>query len=150
MFGVPIVVILYCFFIAVSPFCPKDSGQTRNFLAPSKFFLKLFSRTRKKLATLACSLVDKEETRRFFLSRGKPIRFRSENFYMCKHKSSHRKGKKYSEDYKDTKKFPYIFYYFLAVFAKIGLFGFRRKTKKLKGVNNQNEKSNYLCPLFQR
>lgn len=25
-----------------------------------------FSRTRKKLATLACSLVDKEETRRFF------------------------------------------------------------------------------------
>ena len=39
MFGVPIVVILYCFFIAVSPFCPKDSGQTRNFLATlSKFF----------------------------------------------------------------------------------------------------------------
>ena len=49
MFGVPIVVILYCFFIAGSPFCPKDSGQTRNFLA-----------------TLACRLVDKEETRRFF------------------------------------------------------------------------------------
>lgn len=66
MFGVPIVVILYCFFIAVSPFCPKDSGQTRNFLATSKFFLKLFSQTRKNLATLACSLVDKEETRRFF------------------------------------------------------------------------------------
>ena len=66
MFGVPIVVILYCFFIAVSPFCPKDSGQTRNFLATSKFFLKLFSRTRKNLATLVCSLVDKEETRRFF------------------------------------------------------------------------------------
>ena len=66
MFGVPIVVILYCFFIAGSPFCPKDSGQTRNFLATSKFFLKLFSQTRKKLATLACSLVDKEETRRFF------------------------------------------------------------------------------------
>lgn len=82
MFGVPIVVILYCFFITVSPFCPKDSGQTRNFLATSKFFLKLFSRTRKKLATLACSLVDKKETRRFFLSRGKPIRFRSENSYM--------------------------------------------------------------------
>ena len=66
MFGVPIVVILYCFFIIVSPFYPKDSGQTRNFLATSKFFLKLFSRTRKKLATLPCSLVDKEETRRFF------------------------------------------------------------------------------------
>ena len=69
MFGVPIVVILYCFFIAVSPFCPKDSGQTRNFLATlSKFFIFLenFSRTRKKLATLACSLVDKEEPRRFF------------------------------------------------------------------------------------
>ena len=92
MFGVPIVVILYCFFIAVSPFCPKDSGQTRNFLA-----------------TLACSLVDKEETRRFFLSRGKPIRFRSKNFYVRKHKSSHRKGKKYSEDYKDTKNFPIFF-----------------------------------------
>ena len=112
MFGVPIVVILYCFFIAVSPFCPKDSGQTRNFLATlSKFFhfLENFSRTRKKLATLACSLVDKEETRRFFLSRGKPIRFRSENFYMCKHKSSHRKGKKYSEDYKATKNSPIFF-----------------------------------------
>ena len=40
-------------------------------------FLENFSRTRKKLATLACSLVDKEETRRFFLSCGKPIRFRS-------------------------------------------------------------------------
>ena len=150
MFGVPIVVILYCFFIAVSPFCPKDSGQTRNFLATLKFFLQLFFRTRKNLATLACSLVDKEETRRFFLSRGKPIRFRSENFYVCKHKSSHRKGKKYSEDYKATKNFPIFFYCFLAVFAKIGLLGFRRKTKKLKGVNNQNEKSNYLCPLFQR
>lgn len=69
MFGVPIVVILYCFFIAVSPFCPKDSGQTRNFLATlNRFFhfLENFSRTRKKLATLACSLVDKEETCRFF------------------------------------------------------------------------------------
>ena len=109
MFGVPIVVILYCFFIAVSPFFPKDSGQTRNFLATSKFFLKLFSQTRKNLATLACSLVDKEETRRFFLSRGKPIRFRSKNFYMCKHKTSHRKGKKYSENYKDTKNFPIFF-----------------------------------------
>ena len=86
----------------------------------------------------------------FFLSRGKPIRFRSENFYVCKHKLSHRKGKKYSEDNKDTKNFPIFFTVFLAVFAKIGLFGFRRKTKKLKGVNNQNEKSNYLCPLFQR
>lgn len=39
MFGVPIVVILYCFFIVVSPFCPKDSDQTRNFFATlSKFF----------------------------------------------------------------------------------------------------------------
>ena len=66
MFGVPIVVILYCFFIAVSPFCPKDSGQTRKFSATLKFFLQLFSRTRKNLATLACSLVDKEETRCFF------------------------------------------------------------------------------------
>ena len=69
MFGVPIVVILYCFFIAVSPFCPKDSGQTRNFLATLNnffIFLENFSRTRKKLATLACSLVDKKETRRFF------------------------------------------------------------------------------------
>lgn len=53
--------------------------------------------------------MDKKETRRFFLSRGKPIRFRSENFYVCKHISSHRKGKKYSEDYKDTKNFPIFF-----------------------------------------
>ncbi len=45
----------------------------------------------------------------FFLSRGKPIRFRSENFYVCKHKLSHRKGKKYSENYKDTKNFPIFF-----------------------------------------
>lgn len=43
------MVILYCLFVAVSPFYSKDGGQTRNFLA-----------------TLACSLVDKEETRRFF------------------------------------------------------------------------------------
>ena len=116
MFGAPIVDILYCFLIAVSPFCPKDSGQTRNFLATlSKFFIFLenFSRTRKKLATLACNLVDKKETRRFFLSRGKPIRFRSENLYVHKHKSSHRKGKKYSEDYKDTKNFPIFFTYSL-------------------------------------
>ena len=53
--------------------------------------------------------MDKEETKRFFLSHGKPIRFRSENFYVRKHKSSHRKGKKYSEDYKDTKNFPIFF-----------------------------------------
>ena len=109
MFGTPIVVILYCLFIAVFPFCPKDSGQTRKFSATLKIFLQLFSRTRKNLATLACSLVDKEETRRFFLSRGKPIRFRSNNFYICKHKSSHRKGKKYSEDYKDARNHPIFF-----------------------------------------
>lgn len=109
MFGMPIVVILYCFCIAVSPFCTKDSGQTRNFLATLKSFLQLFSRTRKNLATLACSLVDKKETRRFFLSRGKPIRFRSDNFYVREHKSRHRKGKKYSENYKDTKNFPIFF-----------------------------------------
>ena len=133
MFGVPIVVILYCFFIAVSPFCPKDSGQTRNFLATLNtffIFLENFSRTRKKLATLACSLVDKEETRRFFLSRGKPIRFRSENFYMCKHKSSHRKGKKYSEDYKDTKNFPIFFTVSLPCSPKSDCSVFCRKTKK--------------------
>lgn len=150
MFGEPIVVILYCFFICVSPFCGKDSNQTRRFLATSKIFLQVFFQTRKELATLTRNLVDKEETRRFFLSRGKPIRFRYENFYMCKHKSSHRKGKKYSEDYKDTKNFPIFFTVSLPCSPKSDCFGFRRKAKKLKGVNNQNEKSNYLCPLFQR
>lgn len=69
MFGVPIVVILYCFFIAVSPFCPKDSGQTRNFLATSKFFLKLFSRTRKNLRLwLVVLWIRKKQDVFFFLA----------------------------------------------------------------------------------
>ena len=66
MFGVPIVVILYCFFISVSPFCGKDSNQTRRFLATSKIFLQVFFQTRKEFATLTRNLVDKEETKRFF------------------------------------------------------------------------------------
>ena len=66
MFGEPIVVILYCFFICVSPFCGKDSNQTRRFLATSKIFLQVFCQTRKELATLTRNLVDKEETIRFF------------------------------------------------------------------------------------
>ena len=133
MFGVPIMVILYFFFIAVSPFTLRIAAKLATFLR--LWLVVLWTRKKQDV---------------FFLSCGKPIRFRSEYFYMREHKSSHRKGKKYSEDYKDTKIFPIFFYCFLAVFAKIGLFGFRRKTKKLKGVNNQNEKSNYLCPLFQR
>lgn len=66
MFGVPIVVILYCFFICVSPFCGKDSNQTRRLLATSKVFLQVFFQTRKELATLTRNLVYKEEARRFF------------------------------------------------------------------------------------
>lgn len=66
MFGEPIVVILYCFFICVSPFCGKDINQTRRFLATSKTFSELFFQTRKELATLTRNLVDKEETIRFF------------------------------------------------------------------------------------
>ena len=66
MLGAPLVVILYCFFICVSPFCGKDNNQTRRFLATSKCFLQLFFQTRKEFATLTRNLVDKEETRRFF------------------------------------------------------------------------------------
>lgn len=69
MFGEPIVVILYCFFMCVSPFCGKDSNQTRRFLATSKIFLQVFFQTRKELATLTRNLVDKEETIRFFFLR---------------------------------------------------------------------------------
>ena len=66
MFGVPIVVILYCFFIQLLLFCGKDSNQTRRFLATSKIFLQVFFQTRKELATLTRNLVDKEDTIRFF------------------------------------------------------------------------------------
>ena len=82
MFGAPIVVILYCFFIAVSPFCPKDSGQTRKISSTLKIFLKFFSQTRKELATLTRNLWIRKKQDVFFLSRGNPIRFRSYNSYM--------------------------------------------------------------------
>ena len=149
MFGVPIVVNLYCFFIAVSPFCPKDSGQTRRILATLKIFFLFFSRTRKELATLACSLVDKEETRRFFFLAESLSDFGLKTFMCANTNRAVARGKKYSENYQKARHLPIFFTFSLATFAQIGLFGFRRKTKKLKGVNNQNEKSSNLCPLFQ-
>ena len=149
MFGVPIVVILYCFFIAVSPFCPKDSGQTRKFSATLKFFLQLFSRTRKKLATLACSLVDKEETRRFFFLAESLSDFGLRTFMCANTNRATARVKNIVRTIKPQK----ISLYFLLLPCRVRqnrIVRFPSKDKKIKGVNNQNEKSNYLCPLFQR
>lgn len=152
MFGVPIVVILYCLFIAVSPFCPKDSGQTRNFLATLNtffIFLENFSRTRKKLATLACSLVDKEETRRFFFLAESLSDFGLTTFMCANTNRATARVKNIVRTIK-TQKFSLYFLLFPCRVRQNRIVRFPSKDKKIKRSYNQNEKSNYLCPLFQR
>ena len=153
MFGVPIVVILYCFFIAVSPFCPKDSDQTRNFLATlSKFFSffwKISVELAKNLRLWLVVLWTRKKQDVFFFPAESLSDFGLNTFICANTNRATARVKNIVRSIK-IQKFSLYFYCFLAVFAKIGLFGFRRKTKKIKGVNNQNEKSNYLCPLFQR
>lgn len=152
MFGEPIVVILYCFFIAVSPFFPKDSGQTRNFFATlSKFFhfFGKFQSNSQKLATLACSFVDKEETRRFFFLAESLSDFGLKTF-MC---ANTNRATARVKNIVRTIKIQKISLYFLLFPCRVRqnrIVRFPSKDKKIKGVNNQNEKSNYLCPLFQR
>lgn len=69
MFGVPIVVILYCFFIAVSPFCPKDSGQTRKFSSTLNFFCNFFLELAKILRLwLVVLWIRKKQDDFFFLT----------------------------------------------------------------------------------
>ena len=66
MFGEPIVVVLYCFFIQLLLFVERIATKLAGFLRLQKFFFKVFFQTRKELATLTRNLVDKEETIRFF------------------------------------------------------------------------------------
>lgn len=152
MFGVPILVILYCFFIAVSPFCPKDSGQTRNFLATLSKFLHFFGKFRsnsQKLATLACSLVDKEETRRFFFLAESLSDFGLTTFMCANTNRATARVKNIVRNIKPQK----ISLYFLLFPCRVRqnrIVRFPSKDKKVKRSYNQNEKSNYLCPLFQR
>lgn len=130
MFGVPIMVILYFFFIAVSPFTLRIAAKLAT-------FLRLW---------LVVLWIRKKQDVFFFLMES--LSDLSLKTFMCANTNRATTRVKNIERTIKPQKISLYFLLFLCVFAKIGLFVFRRKTKKIKGVNSQNEKSNYLCPLF--
>ena len=153
MFGVPVVVILYCFFIAVSPFCPKDSGQTRNFLATLSKFFSFFWKISVELAKilrlwLVVLWTRKKQDVFFFLAES--LSDFGLTTFMC---ANTNRATARVKNIVRTIKMQEISLYFLLFPCRVRqnrIVRFPSKDKKIKRSYNQNEKSNYLCPLFQR
>ena len=152
MFGVPIVVILYCFFMAVSPFFSKDSGQTRNFLATLNnfsFFWKISVELAKNLRLWLVVLWTRKKQDVFFFLAESLSDFGLKTF-MC---TNTNRATARVKNIVRTIKIQKISLYFLLFPCRVRqnrIVRFPSKDKKLKGVNNQNEKSNYLCEIQQR